>query len=41
MPVDPKKEIIFTPHGVTDDEGEMLDIEFEPEWDEEKIQETP
>ncbi len=29
-----EKDVIFTPHGIKDEDGEMLDIEFELEEDE-------
>ena len=30
----PKTDVVFTPHGIKDDAGEILDIEFELEGDE-------
>lgn len=38
--MDPKRDIIFTPHGIKNAEGEILDIEFEPDWSEEEIEEA-
>jgi len=32
----PEQDIIFTPHGITDDDGEMLDIRFEPDEEDEE-----
>lgn len=35
MQNDKKKDIVFTPHGIKNNKGEILDVEFEPDWDEE------
>ena len=35
VPAD-KKKVIFTPHGIKDDKGDILDVEFTPDWNEEQ-----
>jgi len=29
--IEKKSDIVFTPHGITDDDGEMLDVQFTEE----------